>query len=714
MSRASAYVLACLLTLCGLVSTPSAYSATTVDTSLTFRVTPSSPQIDSKVTMTGQLLPAIAGGAIRLQQRQTSGSWKTVKQVTTETDGRFAATVKVISLGVARYRARLVGTESATSPTRAITVVAKPSESDSFTSVLPTVSGLPRVGNALTVTVGTWTPNPSKFFYQWRRDGAKISGATGTSYGLTAADQGTYVTVEVRATRNGVSTLRESITETQVGDGTFVSSTPTISGNPVVGSVLTVDPGTWSPTPGYAYQWTRNDAPIDGATSQTYGVQPSDAATEIRVSATASLPGYTSMTVQSAPTSVPELEPEPTDPVTFGDVIQPESTTVLPASEATVTFSAAPPDWIAHNTFVRWDTPGAFAHSLDPVPYGTLNAAANPGGVPRPTVGGEYHLNNSLYKYADVSFTVTGRKFAIRYWTYGVSDAMVWIDGHPAAADPFVGSDPGGKGAWNWLIVSRDSDAPATVRLAGPITFSGVDYDASDSVTVTATDRFTLGVVSDSMFETVPYDPRPATNGPGQTLSTLTGFRVWNMAEGGTGYINDGTGAALSGDSGYPGHKASAFGSARRIASIASAPIDALLVNGSLNDRLWTTSAHRAAMDAFLNDVAEVRPDLPIILVSLEPLSFFGVRDQEYAHYRALNANFAPVAAAHSNVVGLIDPYTADWITGTGSTDNQMHDGNQDQYVGSDGIHLNSAGQAYYQGRITDELRPMSLHVRQQ
>jgi lysophospholipase L1-like esterase len=384
--------------------------------------------------------------------------------------------------------------------------------------------------------------------------------------------------------------------------------------------------------------------------------------------------------------------------------MHPESTTVLPTSDATVTFTDHEPSWFAHNQEVRWDTPGAFTHSLDPLPYDTLYLAETGQDYRNPAIGAEYHVNNSAYKNADVQFTVTGKQFAIRYWTVKQSDAMVWIDGHPVASHAFAGTDAAGTGSSNWLVVTRTSDAPATVRFAGPLFFTGVDYDSSENVTVTAAPRFTLGVVSDSDFEDTP-DTHPMTQAAGPMLSTLTGFRVWNMAEGGTGYINDGSGTAATGGVGYPGNLSSPFGSARRIASIKSAPIDALLVNGSINDVYWSADEQRAAMDDFLDKVAQARPGLPVVLVGIEPLSNGTVHDQSNPQFQAIDANFATVAARHSNVVGVIDPYAADWLTGTGNTANPAGDGNQDQYIGADGIHLNAAGQAYYQGRIAQELR---------
>ncbi|MDR7087409.1 hypothetical protein J2X11_002248 [Aeromicrobium panaciterrae] len=756
---------------------------------ISYRATPSTPQVGSSVTMTGQIAPGFSGRTVWIQQEQdTANTWKTVTQATTNASGEYFASVTVKSTGTRTYRARLVGLNPATSLIRVVKVISKPSASRAFKSVNPTVSGAARVGNRIGLATGQWTPTPSKFSYQWRRDGTKITGATAKSYVLTAADHCAHVTVEAKASRNSKLTVRESIAATPVSAGTFVSGTATISGDTVIGHVMTASSKGWSPAPDQlTYQWTRNQQPISGATYATYSTKSADVGADLGVTVVAHRTAYSSTSARSAPVRISEpppaepipttpepttpvpttpepttpepttpvpttpepttpepttpepttpepTTPEPTTPVpttpepttpepttplptepepsvpasapTFGDLMKPESAGVVSPSVATVTFSDKQPDWFARNTFVRWDTPGAFAHSLDPVPYGTLHSAAHDDNVYRPSVGGEYHVNNSFYKAADVSFKVTGDKFAIRYLTYKESDAMLWIDGQPVATEPFLGSDPGGTGAWNWLIVSRTSSAPVTVRFAGPLVFSGVDHDSRDNVTVTATQQFTLGVVSDSMYEILNHE-KPKFQNAGSALSTVTGFRVWNMAEGGTGYVNDGSGTALSGGKGYPGHISTPYGSDRRIATIAAAPIDALLVNGSLNDRWFSASAHREAMDKFLDRVAEVRPDLPVVLLSLEPLSYLGVDDRTFARYWELNANFASVAATHPNVVGVIDPFTADWITGTGSSVHPKGDGNQDQFVGLDEIHLNGAGQAYYQTRVADELRPM-------
>jgi hypothetical protein len=99
-----------------------------------------------------------------------------------------------------------------------------------------------------------------------------------------------------------------------------------------------------------------------------------------------------------------------------------------------------------------------------------------------------------------------------------------------------------------------------------------------------------------------------------------------------------------------------------------------------------------------------------VVLVGIEPL-YYARRTWRIAHYSALTSNLAAMVGRHSNVVGFIDPYTDTWLTGSGYAGNPVGDGNQDQYVGKDGIHLDGEGQEYYQGRIADELKDLPLPV---
>ncbi|KRE59418.1 hypothetical protein ASG92_22595 [Arthrobacter sp. Soil736] len=69
--------------------------------------------------------------------------------------------------------------------------------------VKPSVRGLPFVGRTLSGSVGTWRVAPTRYSYQWLRNGIAIKGATGSTYRLTTADKGRKVSVRIVAARAG-------------------------------------------------------------------------------------------------------------------------------------------------------------------------------------------------------------------------------------------------------------------------------------------------------------------------------------------------------------------------------------------------------------------------------------------------------------------------------------------------------------------------------
>jgi hypothetical protein len=69
-------------------------------------------------------------------------------------------------------------------------------------SVDPSISGTPKFGQTLTADHGVWSGTPT-YKYQWLRNGSAISGATGTSYHVQAADGGQHLSVRVTATITG-------------------------------------------------------------------------------------------------------------------------------------------------------------------------------------------------------------------------------------------------------------------------------------------------------------------------------------------------------------------------------------------------------------------------------------------------------------------------------------------------------------------------------
>lgn len=68
----------------------------------------------------------------------------------------------------------------------------------------PAVSGTPKAGRLLTADPGTWGAGETPLFtYQWKRDGAPISGAVAQTYQVDTADAGHKLAVTITAARSG-------------------------------------------------------------------------------------------------------------------------------------------------------------------------------------------------------------------------------------------------------------------------------------------------------------------------------------------------------------------------------------------------------------------------------------------------------------------------------------------------------------------------------
>jgi hypothetical protein len=189
----------------------------------------------------------------------------------------------------------------------------------------PTITGTPTVGETLTAENGTWTNNPTAFQYQWQRCGpagaacVNIVGATQKTYRLATADAGRTIRVRVTAVNADGATNASSAPTAPVtpSGGPTNATRPTVSGEPRVGEELTANPGTWTGSPTFAYQWQRCDVDaaicfdVAGATGQTYGVRLGDLGFRLRVEVTARN-SQGSSTATSAVTSVVQ----PTTPIT--------------------------------------------------------------------------------------------------------------------------------------------------------------------------------------------------------------------------------------------------------------------------------------------------------------------------------------------------------------------------------------------------------------
>ena len=156
--------------------------------------------------------------------------------------------------------------------------------------------GLPNISGTITedqtliaVTSGiTDADGLGTLVCQWQRDGADISGATGSTYTLGDADVGTQISVQVSYTdgHGTLETLASAPTAAVANVNDAPTGLPTITGTTAEDQTLTADVSGISDTDGlsvFSYQWLRNGSAITGATASSFTLSDADVGTQISV-----------------------------------------------------------------------------------------------------------------------------------------------------------------------------------------------------------------------------------------------------------------------------------------------------------------------------------------------------------------------------------------------------------------------------------------------
>ena len=195
----------------------------------------------------------------------------------------------------------------------------------------PTISGTPQVEETLTASTSNITDADGldnvSYSYQWLADDADISGATSSTYTLTASEQGK--TIKVRVTFTDDADNKETLTSaatTAVAakPNNDATGAPTISGTPQVEETLTASTSTIEDEDGldnvnYSYQWLADDANIAGATSSTYTLTASEQGKTIKVRVTFTDDADNKETLTSAATTAVAASPDSSDDDLPGD-----------------------------------------------------------------------------------------------------------------------------------------------------------------------------------------------------------------------------------------------------------------------------------------------------------------------------------------------------------------------------------------------------------
>jgi surface antigen len=143
----------------------------------------------------------------------------------------------------------------------------------------PTIQGVAEVGQTLTLTAPSWSPQPAKVTTQWYADGVALDGATGSSLVLTRDHIDRRISARVVASASGYRKARSPVPETApvLAKPVTITSPSRIKGTPEVGRRLVARVGSLKPTDATAtYAWLRDGRPIGKATNPVYTVRKGD------------------------------------------------------------------------------------------------------------------------------------------------------------------------------------------------------------------------------------------------------------------------------------------------------------------------------------------------------------------------------------------------------------------------------------------------------
>ncbi|MDD3199628.1 MAG: hypothetical protein PHN73_04895 [Eubacteriales bacterium] len=242
----------------------------------------------SKTLTAGTLVPSGATANYKWQRAATSGD------IYVDISGASSSTY-TLAPGDKDYYIRVVATGFGSYEGSVSSAYKGPIAAGFITAIGP-ISGT--TTNGQTLTAGTLTPFGATATYQWQRNingtgFVNITGATASTYTLTGADQNSYI----RVIATGIGAYTGTVTSEFVGlvgaQIIPITSMGPIGGTSQVGKVLSA--GLLEPSSATAtYLWQRCDTPngtyvsIEGATSNTYTLQPEDKDKYIKVTAVGS------------------------------------------------------------------------------------------------------------------------------------------------------------------------------------------------------------------------------------------------------------------------------------------------------------------------------------------------------------------------------------------------------------------------------------------
>jgi len=176
-------------------------------------------------------------------------------------------------------------------------------------------------------------------------------------------------------------------------------------------------------------------------------------------------------------------------------------------------------------------------------------------------------------------------------------------------------------------------------------------------------------------------------------LALATGWEVWNLSQGGTGYNHPGAGGGTS-----------TFGSADRLDALSNIPeMDLIIVLGGGNDTNRTRATVISDANACWSAIKTARPTTPLVVVGAQPGNLIAGID-------SLNADLKGAALSNDDVDVFIDMYEPEeWISGTsGHMEDRDGNGSRDMFITNEALvdlHPGHAGSRNIAQRLARALR---------
>ncbi len=182
-------------------------------------------------------------------------------------------------------------------------------------TALPTIQGVPEVGQTLTLASPSWSPQPAKATTQWYADGVALPGATGASLVLSRDHIKKRITARTTASASGYRKSTSTAPETTrvLAKPVAITSPSRVKGTPQVGRRLRARAGSVRPTDAAAtYAWLRDGKRIAKATNPIYTVRRADVGRTLTVQITLTRRHFRSTTesvaVPAPVTTVPKVK----------------------------------------------------------------------------------------------------------------------------------------------------------------------------------------------------------------------------------------------------------------------------------------------------------------------------------------------------------------------------------------------------------------------